>query len=90
MAKNSYNVTAYYVRGCKLDHKNIFNGYVLNIDNEQITESIKRKTGYKSLLCEITNEGFNYDPVRIYSIPVSELTLGDIMLVTCNLPDTLV
>lgn len=78
------NVKAYYIKGCKLNAKSIFTGYVLNINDEPITESIKRKFGYKSLLCEITNEGFEYDLVPMYSIPVRELTLGDIMLVTGN------
>lgn len=81
---NNYVVNAYYVKGCKLDAKNIFSGYVLNINKEPITESIKRKTGYKSLLCELTNEGFDYNSVTLYSIPVTELTAGDIMLITGN------
>ena len=79
-------VTAYYVKGCKLTHKNIFSGYVLNINNEPIIDSIKRKTGYKSksLLCELTNEGFDYDEVDMYSIPVTELSFGDLLIATGN------
>ena len=87
---NNYRVNAYYIKGCKLDAKTIFTGYVLNIDNEPITESIKRKTGYNALLCEMTNEGFDYDSVSMYSIPMSELTLGDIMLMTGNLPANMI
>ena len=30
-------VKAYYVKGCKIDSKTIFSGYVFNIDNEDIT-----------------------------------------------------
>ena len=77
-------VKAYYIKGCKLSPKSIFSGYVLNINDEPIIESIKRKTGCKVLTCEITNEGFEYDVVPMYSIPMKELTLGDIMVVTGN------
>ncbi len=77
---DTYSVKSYYIRGCKVDNKAIFNGYVFNIDDEPITESIKRKLNVNSLLCEITNEGFEYDPVDMYSIPFTELTIGDFML----------
>lgn len=85
-----YLINAYYIKGCKLSNKTIFSGYVLNIDEEPIIKSIKRKTGYNTLLCEVTNEGFDYYHVPIYSIPITELTLGDIMLITGNLPDKMV
>lgn len=78
---NNYTVTAYYVKGCKISYKNIFSGYVLSIGNESIIDSIKRKVGMRNLLCEISNEGFDYDVVDIFSIPVTELTLGDIMII---------
>ena len=87
---NSYNIKAYFVKGCKLSPKSIFSGYVLNIDDESIIDSIKRKTGYKSLLCEVSGEGFDYDPVPLYSIPASDLSLGDLMLITGNLPGQMV
>ena len=81
-------ISAYYVKGCKLDNKNIYNGYVLNIDDEHILDSIKRKTGYKdkSLLCELTNEGFDYDKVSIDTVPITELSIGDFarILYACN------
>ena len=73
-------VKAYYVKGCKLSYKSIFSGYVLNINDESIIESIKRKTGYKNLLCEMTNEGFDYDEVNINTVPVTQLSLGDILI----------
>ena len=80
--RKNNDIKAYYVKGCKINAKTIFSGYVLNINDEDILESIKRKVGYDgTLLCEITNEGFDYDLVSIYSIPVSNLTLGDFMLV---------
>ena len=75
-------VTAYYVKGCKLDYKNIFTGYVLNLNDEPIIDSIKRKTGYKELLCEVSNEGFDYDKVNVYSVPLTELSVGDLMIIT--------
>ena len=81
---DKYNVKAYYVKGCKVDNKTIFSGYVLNINNEPIIDTIKRKVGKKTLLCEISNESFEYDPALIYSIPITELSLGDIMIVTGN------
>ena len=37
------------------------------VDDETIVKSIKRKLGVESLLCEITNEGFDYDKVNVYS-----------------------
>ena len=43
-------------------------------------DSIKRKTGYKNLLCEMTNEGFDYDEVNINTVPVTQLSLGDILI----------
>lgn len=79
---SNYTVKAYYVKGCKVSHKRIFSGYVLNLNNESIIDSIKRKVGVTALLCEITNEGFDYDPVDTYSIPATELTLGDIAVIT--------
>lgn len=79
-----YTIKAYYVKGCKVSRVKIFTGYVLNIDNEPIIDSIKRKVGEKNLLCEITNEGFDYDFVELYSVPVTELSLGDIMIITGN------
>jgi hypothetical protein len=81
---NKYDVTAYYVKGCKVDKKTIFTGYVLCINNEDIIDSIKRKVGRNSLLCEMTNEGFEYDMVNTYSIPMTELTLGDVVIITGN------
>ena len=79
--RKTCNVQAYYVKGCKIDNKTIFSGYVLNINDEPIIDSIKRKVGMRNLLCEISNEGFDYDVVDIFSIPVTELTLGDIMII---------
>ena len=74
-------VKAYFVTGCKVSRTEIFTGYVLNIDNEPITESIKKKIGNKKLLCEETNEGFEYNKVDIRSVPVTGLSLGDLLLV---------
>lgn len=74
-------VKAYFVTGCKVSHTEIFTGYVLNVNNESITESIKKKLGCKKLLCEETNEGFEYDKIDIRSVPVTELSLGDLLLV---------
>ena len=74
-------VKAYKVKNCKVSNKKLFSGYVLNVDDENIIKSIKRKLGVESLLCEITNEGFDYDKVNIYSVPMTEMTLGDFMLI---------
>lgn len=74
-------IKLFKVTGCKVSKEKIFTGYVINVDNEPITDSIKRKVGVKALLCELTNEGFEYNQVRAYGIPLSELTLGDIVLV---------
>ena len=81
---NNYKIKAYRVTGCKIIYKQLFSGYVLNINDEPIIESIKRKVGLKSLVCELTNEGFDYHLTDLYSIPVTELSLGDIMLITGN------
>ena len=78
------NVKAYYVKGCKVDAKTIFSGYVLNVDDEPITESIKRKIGVKNLLCELTNEGFDYEYTNLLAIPLSELTVGDYFIISGN------
>lgn len=82
--ENKNNIKAYYVNGCKVDRRTIFSGYVLNVDNEPITDSIKRKVGVSKLLCELTNEGFDYNSVQIYTVPLTELSLGDILLITGN------
>jgi hypothetical protein len=75
------NIKIYYVKGCKVNIKTIFSGYIININDEPIIDSIKRKVQYKPLLCELTNEGFDYDLVNIYSIPLNELSLGDLLLI---------
>lgn len=75
-------IRAYHVKGCKVDAKTIFTGYVLRIDEEPIIESIKRKVGVKNLLCEMTNEGFDYDYVDILTVPLRELTLGDYFIIS--------
>ena len=49
---NNYKVQVYYVKGCKIDNKTIFSGYVLNVDDESIIDSIKRKIGYKDKIYE--------------------------------------
>ena len=78
------NIKAYYVKGCKIDYKTIFSGYVLNVDDEPIIDSIKRKVAKDNLLCELTNEGFDYDYVNITTIPLTELTVGDYLLISGN------
>ena len=75
-------IKAYYVKGCKISYKEIFNGYVLNIDNEPIIDSIKRKVAKDNLLCELTSEGFDYDLVQITTIPLTELTVGDYLIIS--------
>ena len=76
------NIKAYYIKGCKIDYKTIFSGYVLNVNDEDIIDSIKRKVAKEKLLCELTNEGFDYDYVKITTIPLTELTLGDYLLIS--------
>lgn len=79
-------VKIYKVKGCKTTRGLIFNGYVCNINDEPIINSIRRKTGLDKLFCELTNEGFEYDEVtNPYSIPMSMLTLGDFMLINNNI-----
>lgn len=75
-----------YVKGCKIDYKTIFTGYVLNVDDEPIIDSIKRKVVKDNLLCELTNEGFDYNYVPLTTIPLSELTVGDYLLISSILP----
>ena len=77
-------LSAYYIKGCKISRTSIFSGYIINIDNEPILDSIKRRLGMGSnkFLCEITNEGFEYDKVNIYTVPITELCLGDFLLIT--------
>ena len=73
-------ITGYYVKGCKISRTEMFSGYILNKDDEPIIESIKRRLGVDNLLCELTNEGFEYDKVNVYSIPLTELCLGDYLM----------
>lgn len=80
--RKTCNVQAYYVKGCKIDNKTIFSGYVLNINDEPIIDSIKRKFVTNHLLCELTNEGFDYDRVNITTIPLTELTVGDYLIIS--------
>lgn len=80
-------IKAYYVKGCKIDYKTIFTGYVLNIDDEPIIDSIKRKVATENpLLCELTNEGFDYDYVKLTTIPLTELTVGDYLIISGVIP----
>ena len=76
----NYDIKVYYVMGCKVSVRYIFNGYVLNVNNEPIIDSIKGKVGEKNLLCELTNEGFEYNAVNLYQVPINELSLGDLLL----------
>lgn len=76
------NMKVYYVKGCKITNKFIFSGYVMNVNDEPIITSIKRKFGMNNILCELTNEGFDYDQANIYSVPLTELSLGDFLLIT--------
>jgi len=80
--KSTYDIKVYHVKNCKVSNKYDFTGCVLNVDDEPIIESIKRKLGLKGhmLLCEMTNEGFDYDIVDLFKVPLSELSLGDILL----------
>ena len=82
---SNYDIQVYYIKGCKVTRTFIFNGFVLNVNDEPITDSIKRKIGRKSLLCELTNEGFDYDIMNLYQVPVTELSLGDILLLNGKL-----
>jgi hypothetical protein len=77
---SNYNIKVYYVKACKVNIKQIFSGFVLNVNEEPIIDSIKRKVGKKNLLCEVTNEGFDYDIVNLYQVPLTELSLGDLLL----------
>ena len=77
--KSNYDIKVYYVKGCKVSATYIFSGFVLNVNEEPITDSIKRKVGNR-LLCELTNEGFEYDVVNLYQVPLSQLSLGDLLL----------
>lgn len=79
MSKN-YDIKVYYVKGCKISRTCIFSGFVLNVNEEPITDSIKRKVGTDKLLCELTNEGFEYDVMNLYQVPLTELSLGDLLL----------
>jgi hypothetical protein len=73
----------YYVTNCKVSKTEVWSGYVMNINDEPIIDSIKRKLGRDSLLCELTNEGFDYNQIKsIYSIPLKELCLGDMMVLS--------
>ena len=77
---SNYDIKVYYVKGCKVSGTYIFNGFVLNVDDEPIIDSIKRKVDKLNLLCELTNEGFDYNTVSLYQVPMTELSLGDILL----------
>ena len=78
--KSTYDIKVYYIKGCKVSATYIFSGFVLNVDDESIIDSIKRKVGKSPLLCELTNEGFDYDIANLYQVPLSELSLGDLLL----------
>lgn len=82
--KSNYDIKVYFVRGCKVSAKQIFNGFVLNVNDEPIIDSIKRKVG-NNLLCELTNEGFEYDVVNLFQVPISQLSLGDMLLLDSKL-----
>jgi hypothetical protein len=77
-------VKLYVVSNCKVSYTEVWSGYVLNINDEPIIDSIKRKLGRTSLLCELTNEGFNYQIASLFSAPITEFSVGDIMLLNGN------
>lgn len=79
-----HNIKAYNIRNCKISRFTIFSGVVLNINEEPIIDSVKRKVGLDKLFCETINEEIRYSEISLFSVSVSELTIGDLLLITGN------
>jgi len=82
--KNAVSVSIYKITGCKVKSDYIFDGYVLRVNDEDITKSIRRKLDMGALLCEITNEGFEYNIASLFSVPITELSIGELLVIFGN------
>lgn len=73
---------AYRVSGCKVSRTELWNGIVIKEEKETIIDAIKRRLCKETLLCEITNEGFDYDEIYFNEITLNDISIADYLLIT--------
>lgn len=80
-------VEAYRVTNCKVAYDRLWSGIVIKKENEEITDAIKRRLGTKGLLCELTNEGFDYDLIPFNTITLQDISIIDYLYITQKVDD---
>lgn len=73
---------AYRVSGCKVSRTELWNGVVIKEEKETIIDAIKRRLCKEALLCEMTNEGFDYDEIYFNEITLNDISIADYLLIT--------
>lgn len=79
--KKKMKLRAYRVSGCKVSRTELWNGVVIKEEKETIIDAIKRRLCKETLLCEITNEGFDYDEVYFNEITLNDISMADFILI---------
>lgn len=72
---------AYRVIGCKVSYTELWNGIIIKEEKETIIDAIKRRLCKETLLCEITNEGFDYDEIYFNEITLNDISIADCLLI---------
>lgn len=75
-------IKAYRVHNCKVSKTELWSGVVLKEEKETIIDAIKRRLCKEKLLCEITNEGFDYDEIYFNEITLNDISIADYLLIT--------
>lgn len=75
-------IKAYKVYNCKVSKTELWSGVVLKEEKETIIDAIKRRLCRETLLCEITNEGFDYDEIYFNEITLNDISIADYLLIT--------
>lgn len=74
-------IKAYRVSGCKVSRTELWSGIVIKEEKETIIDAIKRRLGKETLLCELTNEGFDYDEIYFNEITLNDISVADYLLI---------
>lgn len=75
-------IKAYKIYNCKVSKTELWSGVVLKEEKETIIDAIKRRLCKEKLLCEITNEGFDYDEIYFNEITLNDISIADYLLIT--------
>lgn len=72
---------AYKVKGCKVSRTELWSGVVIKEEKETIIDAIKRRLCRKVVLCELTNEGFDYEEMSFNEITLNDISITDYLLI---------